>query len=206
MVMSSVEVAFTITFVAEDTIGAVSTPEDDTCPAFVVHVTAELKFPVPVTVAEHWLVWPDVTDDGEHDTVTDVIVDGTGFTVMVVVPSLVVSCVEVAVIVTGMVDDTVGAVNKPEEDICPALALQVTAELKFPVPVTVAEHWLVWPDVTVEGEHEAVTDVMVDVLPPPPLPPQAAINTKLPIANRIASLRTALSPSADVTGLDALRH
>jgi hypothetical protein len=111
------------------------------------------------------------------------------------------------VIVTEVVEDTVGAVNRPEDDICPALALHVTVELKLPVPVTVAEHWLVWPDVTVEGEHDTVTDVTVDVLPPPPLlPPQAAISATPPNASRIASLRTALSPLADVAGLDALWH
>jgi hypothetical protein len=111
------------------------------------------------------------------------------------------------VIVTEAVEDTAGAVNRPEDDICPALALHVTVELKFPVPMTVAEHWLVWPDVTVNGEHDAVTDVMVDMPPPPPpLPPQAAMSTTLPNASRIASLRTALSPSADVAGLDALWH
>lgn len=45
--------------------------------------------------------------------------------------------------VTAVIDDTTGAVNKPEDEIVPALAVQVTAELKFPVPATVAEHWLV---------------------------------------------------------------
>jgi hypothetical protein len=30
-----------------------------------------------------------------------------------------------------------------EEIVALLLAVQVTAELKFPVPVTVAEHWLV---------------------------------------------------------------
>jgi hypothetical protein len=132
--------------------------------------------------------------------------DEVGFTTTVAVPDLVVSCVEVAVTVTLVAAETMGAVNRPEEDICPAFALQVTAELKFPVPMTVAEHWLVWPDVTVLGEHDAVTDVMV-VVPPLLLPPpQAAISMRLPIATRIASLRTIFSPSAYVADLDALRH
>jgi hypothetical protein len=108
------------------------------------------------------------------------------------------------VIVTEVVEDTVGAVNEPEEDICPALALHVTVVVKFPVPMTVAEHWLVCPDVMVDGEQESVTEVIVD--DPPLLPPQAAISMKLPIASRIASLRTAFSPLADVAGLDALWH
>jgi len=56
-------------------------------------------------------------------------------------PDFVVSCVEVAVTVTG--SDTLpplGAVNKPEAEIDPLLAVHVTAELKLPVPITVAEH------------------------------------------------------------------
>jgi len=36
-----------------------------------------------------------------------------------------------------------GAVRTPDAEIEPAVALQVTDELKLPVPVTVAEHWLV---------------------------------------------------------------
>jgi len=45
--------------------------------------------------------------------------------------------------VTDVVEDTTGAVNRPVDEIVPALALHVTALLKLPVPVTVAEHWLV---------------------------------------------------------------
>jgi hypothetical protein len=72
----------------------------------------------------------------------------------------------------------------------------VTAELKFPVPATVAEHWLVCPDVTVEGVHDAVTDVIVDVFPPPPLlpPPQAANAITLATASTILILLTGISP------------
>jgi hypothetical protein len=65
----------------------------------------------------------------------------SGFTVTVAVPNLLVSCVEVAVIVTC--SDTTppdGAVNKPELEMVPALAIQVTPELKAPVPITVAKH------------------------------------------------------------------
>jgi hypothetical protein len=65
----------------------------------------------------------------------------TGFTVIVAVPDFEVSCVEVAVTVTS--SDTfpaLGALNTPEDEIDPVLAVHVTAELKFPVPITVAEH------------------------------------------------------------------
>jgi len=69
-----------------------------------------------------------------------------GLTVTVAVPDFDVSCVETtAVTVTDVVEETVCAVNKPVDVIVPALAVHVTAELKLPVPVTDAEHWLVWP-------------------------------------------------------------
>ena len=69
-----------------------------------------------------------------------------GFTVTVAVPDLVVSCVEVAVTVTDVIEATIGAVNKPADVIDPALAVHDTAELKLPVPETVAEQVLFWPD------------------------------------------------------------
>jgi hypothetical protein len=87
------------------------------------------------------------------------------------------------------------------------VALHVTAELKFPVPVTVAEHWLVWPEVTVDGEQATLTPVMVDVDPLLPLPPpQAAINITFPATNNNASLRTDDLSSANVVGCNALRY
>jgi len=128
-----------------DTTGAVNRPAAEIVPALALQVTAELKFPVPVTVAEHWLVWLDWMVEGEHATVTDVMVPA-GVTVTIAVPDFVASCVAVAVIVTAVLVATTWAVNRPAAEIVPAFALQVTAELKFPVPVTVAEHWLVWPD------------------------------------------------------------
>jgi hypothetical protein len=63
-----------------------------------VHVTAELKLPVPETAALHWLFCPDTIDVGLQLALTDVIVIGIGVTVMVVEPLLVVSCTDVAVI------------------------------------------------------------------------------------------------------------
>jgi len=101
-----------------------------------------------------------------------------GFTVTVAVPDLLMSWTEVAVIVTcSEVTPPDGAVSKPEVEIVPALAIHVTPELKFPVPITVAEHWLVWPYRMVEGEQVTVTDVIEDDPPPPLLEPQAAIHS-----------------------------
>jgi hypothetical protein len=76
------------------------------------------------------------------------------------------------------------------------------------VPLTVAAHWLVPPELTVVGEQLTVTDVIVELEDPPPLPPQAAITTMLPNTSNSPNLRiiTRLSPSADIAGLNALRH
>ncbi|HMD99764.1 MAG TPA: hypothetical protein VKM93_20850 [Terriglobia bacterium] len=61
-----------------------------------------------------------------QETETEVMVTGT-VTVTVVVPDFVVSCIDVAVMVTVLA--VAGAVNNPEELIVPALALQETVEL-----------------------------------------------------------------------------
>jgi len=93
-----------------------------------------------MTVAEHWLVCPDETVEGEHVTVTEVMLD-CGFTMTVIVPRFVLSWVEVAVIATASDKfPELGAENRPELEIEPALADHVTPELKLPVPVTEAEH------------------------------------------------------------------
>jgi hypothetical protein len=63
-----------------------------------------------------------------------------GFTVTLAVPATLVFCVEVAVTVTVVIVVTEGALNRPAAEIVPALALQVTALLKLPVPFTVAVH------------------------------------------------------------------
>ena len=94
-VVSCVDVAVIVAVPAAD---GVNTPEEEIEPPVAVQVTAEPKFPVPVTVAEHVLVWAVVMEDGEHETLTDVIETGT-VTVTVAKPDLVVSCVEVAVMV-----------------------------------------------------------------------------------------------------------
>jgi hypothetical protein len=119
-----------------------------------------------------------------------------GFTVTEAVPNLLVSCTEVAVIVANSVTTPPeGAVNNPELEMVPALAAHVTDELKFPVPVTVAEHWLVCPYAMVEGEQVTVTDVIEDDPPPPLLlEPQATIHIALDTASSRPILLTPSSP------------
>jgi len=124
-----------------------------------------------------------------------------GFTVTVAELDWVLSWVEVAVTVTEVLLETDGAVNKPEELTLPVLADHVTAELKLPVPDTVAEQLLVWFEVTVAGEQLTLTEVMLEEftlllplkLPPPPPPPQATIRNTLPITRTNPSLCT-MSP------------
>ncbi len=118
-----------------------------------------------------------------------------GFTVTEPVPDLLGSCTEVAVIVANSVTTPPeGAVNRPELEMVPAVVAQVTAELKFPVPITVAEHWLVCPNMMAEGEQVTLTDVIDD--PPAPLlpEPQATIHNALDTTSSKPILLTQSSP------------
>jgi hypothetical protein len=111
-----------------------------------------------------------------------------GLTATVAVPATPLFCAEVAVTVSTMLVVTVGAVSNPEEEMLPALALQLTAVLKFPVPVTVAVHWLVPPEVIELGEQLTPTETTLE-LPPPPLPPHAAKPIMLATASNSPNLR-----------------
>ncbi len=74
-------------------------------------VTAVLNAPVPATLEEHCAVLPVVTEVGEQMTLTAVMVAAGAVMEMVAEPDLVVSWVDVAVMVTGLVVGTVaGAV------------------------------------------------------------------------------------------------
>ena len=66
----------------------VKTPEELIDPPVAVQVTPELNDPVPVTAAEHVTVCVVEMDDGDAETVTDVIV-GAAVTVIVAEPDLV---------------------------------------------------------------------------------------------------------------------
>jgi hypothetical protein len=99
LVASCTEVAVTV---AEPAVaGAVNSPAESTVPPFADHVTAELKLPVPVTVAAHCEVSPATTEVGLHATETDVMADfGVTVSVIVMVADFVVSVLLVAVRVT----------------------------------------------------------------------------------------------------------
>jgi hypothetical protein len=108
-------------------------------------------------------------------------------TVTEVVPVFVLSWTEAALIETVVLAVTAGAVKTPFASIVPLLDPQLTAVLNVPVPVTVAVHWLVWPDCTEVGVHETVTAVMVELLEP--LPPHATIPRRASTANNRARVR-----------------
>jgi hypothetical protein len=78
----------------------------------------------------------------------------------------------------------------------PETADQVTLELKLPVPVTVAEHWLVCPAWRLVAAQETVTAVMVGegggvvvlVMPPQPERERNARNDRLSKVLRLMAL------------------
>ncbi|MGA3318432.1 MAG: hypothetical protein ABSC64_18590 [Candidatus Korobacteraceae bacterium] len=93
-------------------------------------------------------------------------------------PDLDAFCTDLAVTVTVVIDETSGAVKTPADEIDPVLALQVTPELKLPVPITDAEQLLVCSDSIIDGEQVAVTDVMFD-------DPHPATKMRAPSINEI---------------------
>ena len=81
---------------------------------------------MPVTVAEQLLVCEVLIEAGEHETVTEVIVDAAADTATLLEPDLVASCVDVALMTAVPVPL---GVNTPAAVITPPVADQVTAEL-----------------------------------------------------------------------------
>jgi hypothetical protein len=107
--------------------GAVKSPLELMVPALADQVTAELKLPVPFTVALHCAVALAFTVAGLQATETDVIAEGDACTVRDVVPEITGSCVLVAITVTLPAE--AGAVNTPSAFTVPALADHATSEL-----------------------------------------------------------------------------
>src|SRR5258708_6748521 len=96
-------------------------------PPLADQVTLGLKAPVPLTVAEQVDTCPVCTDVGLQEAFTDVTVPAAA-TVMVAVPLLVESCVDVAVMVTCVLKGTVEAVKRPVAALIvpPVFAVQKT--------------------------------------------------------------------------------
>ncbi len=127
LLVSCVLVAVTVTDPVEP--GAVNNPPLLIVPPLAIHVTVELKLPVPCTVALHCDVPPGAIVEGLHATDTEEIVGGLGAiaTVTVAVPDLLESSLLVAVTVTVAAE--FGAVRSPLALIDPLLAVQITVEL-----------------------------------------------------------------------------
>ena len=124
---------------------------------------------MPETVAEHVAVCAVVIDEGDAETMTDVMIEAGAVTVIVAEPDLVGSWFDVAV--QDAVPAPVG-VKTPEELIHPPVAVQVTPALYVTVPVTIAVHVAVCVVVIDEGDADTETEVMskVSVLLELPLP------------------------------------
>src|ERR1035438_5301657 len=108
--------AVMVAWVLAVTCGAVNRPAIQMLPILRVQFTVVV--PAPFAVAMHWLFWRGCMALGEHVTVMAV----TGVTVMVVVPTCVVSWDEAALIETVVLVFTAGAVNKPLVSMVPSLA------------------------------------------------------------------------------------
>jgi hypothetical protein len=134
LVVSAALVAVTVTLVLLVTAGAVNMPLLETLPDVADHVTAVLL--VPCTAALNCWVPPDVRAVLPGETTTLTAVDTEGLTVTIALAFLVVSAVLVAVTVTFVVLETLGAVKYPPSLILPAVTDQITdVEL---VPETIA--------------------------------------------------------------------
>jgi len=120
-------VAVTVRLPSAD--GAVNSPVALIAPSVELHVTAELKLPVPCTVAVHCEVASGAIVEGAQATDTDVIVgeEVADCTVTESTPDFDVSCVLVAVTVT--LPDEAGAVKRPLELTVPPLEDHFSAEL-----------------------------------------------------------------------------
>jgi hypothetical protein len=135
----------------------VKTPDGLIDPILLLHVTAELYAPVPLTVAAHWEFCAVVIVDGAQLTVTEVIVGAGDVIVTEAFPLTDGSCTDVAKIVATPVVD---GVKTPDGEMLPLVALHVTAWPGVPfVPYTEAEHCDVCVVVMVDGVHVTLTPV-----------------------------------------------
>jgi len=126
-VLSCVEVAVQVPVpVAE----GVKTPACVMVPPVADHVTPVLLFPLPDTVAVQVDVWPRSIEAGVATTETELIWLPWPFTFKEPEPDFMLSCLDVAVIVSRPDDGAEsGAVYKPELVAVPIAAVHVTSEL-----------------------------------------------------------------------------
>jgi hypothetical protein len=140
----------------------VKIPPEVIVPPVAVQVTAELNAPVPVTVATQVEVCAVVMEDGVATTETPVTVTvgGAAVTAMFAEPDTFVNPVWAEWAVQAPVPVPEG-VKTPLEVIVPPVAVQVTAVLYGPVPVTVATHVEVCAVVMEDGVATTETPVTV---------------------------------------------
>jgi hypothetical protein len=145
--------------VGKPVVGAVNKPAEEMVPALADQETAVLL--VLLTAALNWSLPPAGTDgsSGEIWTVT-------GLTLVIVTGVLawaVLAATLLAVIVIDPGLPVVGAVNKPVEEIVPALADQLTAVLL--VLLTAALNWTLPPAATDGSKGEIWTVIGFPLLP-----------------------------------------
>jgi hypothetical protein len=124
LVVSAALVAVTVTLVLLETAGAVNMPLQQTLPEVADHMTDVLL--VPCTTALKCWVPPDVRTTLPGETTTLTVGDAEGLTVTIALALLVVSAALVAVTVTLVVLETLGAVKYPPSLILPAVTDQIT--------------------------------------------------------------------------------
>jgi len=108
----------------------VKTPACVMVPPVADHVTPVLLFPLPDTVAVQVDVWPRSIEAGVATTETELIWLPWPFTFKEPEPDFMLSCLDVAVIVSRPDDGAEsGAVYKPELVAVPIAAVHVTSEL-----------------------------------------------------------------------------
>ena len=146
-------VAVTVTLVVAVTLGAVNMPLGEIVPFEADQVTE--GFEALFTVAENCWAAPEATlaDVGVMETETGSC--GAGSTETEACALFEGSATLVAMTITLVVEDTLGAVNVPSEEMFPLEADQVT--LVFEVLLTLAENCCEAPETTLAGLGETLT-------------------------------------------------
>jgi len=149
-----------LTVIAVPVAGAVTTPAVVMLPPLIDQVYSLEKLFVPDTTAEQLVVPLSPPDAAAQVTATPAIVAGGVVSATVKLPDLVGSCVLVAFTVIEV--PVAGAVTSPAAVMLPAETDHVVPLEKVPVPVTVAEQFVI-ADCAIDAEVQvANTAVMLD--------------------------------------------